>query len=538
MLRIKFALRNFKLKTASLLASSAVCLIFATAGCGCGADNSASDGGSDADVEYEAAESFEETAENKPQARFPLCDSQLAAQKITFVHVNDLHSSYIPEESGENPYGRIRGYYKAVKEENPFTIFTDGGDDYEKGSVIEQISEGASTRAFVKAMKFDVRVIGNHDFAWSAEELLEFSLDPNAVVLAGNTSYAGGGEKKFGGVDWAEMTVGCVKIGFFGMVSKPWNEKDEQYDGDFYPEFSSRFDYAARAKEIVGAHRNEVDLIVMVSHLGMSDDEKIASEVEGIDAILGGHSHTTTTQPVVVNGTPIIQTGSNAAFIGRLDLVFSLAEKKVASSEYKLVNNISGSLPVDEEIQTLSDRIFSTFWSYVERPNARLKFSKDKNAIALIAAKAAMQLYEGDAALIDKRTIWKTWSPGVLNAQDLLDTFKVEREPSGTSGFNSLYSAKISGSHLAAVKAGMNEADWYFAGPDFIDEAKTYTFVLQKRTALNAAAYLPANVQLDKIKPASEAWQALLYYGEDRSYNCLYFDVDELVEGCKIRSLK
>ena len=70
-------------------------------------------------------------------------------------------------------------------------MFTGGGDDYEKGSVAEQLSEGQATLEVMRAMKLDVRVLGNHDFAWSAEHTATYSRDPHAIVLSSNIEYIG-----------------------------------------------------------------------------------------------------------------------------------------------------------------------------------------------------------------------------------------------------------------------------------------------------------------------------------------------------------
>lgn len=66
----------------------------------------------------------------------------------------------------------------------------------------------------------------------------------------------------------------------------------------------------------------EVDLIVLVSHMGMAEDKRIAAEVPGIDVILGGHSKDTTGEPEISGGVPIVQAGRKGQRIGRLDLWF------------------------------------------------------------------------------------------------------------------------------------------------------------------------------------------------------------------------
>ena len=103
------------------------------------------------------------------------------------------------------------------------------------------------------------------------------------------------------------------------------NERNEQYTGDFFPsDFPARWDWTERAREIVTAHRAEVDLLVCISHLGNGGDEALAAAVDGIDVILGAHSHTVLMREEVVNNTIIIQCGSSLGWVGRLDLDFDL----------------------------------------------------------------------------------------------------------------------------------------------------------------------------------------------------------------------
>jgi 5'-nucleotidase len=77
--------------------------------------------------------------------------------------------------------------------------------------------------------------------------------------------------------------------------------------------------------------KNECDIVVVLSHLGYGADKSLASEISGIDVIVGGHSHTILPEPTVINGTIITQTGSFGESIGRLDLEY----KKGALNNYR-----------------------------------------------------------------------------------------------------------------------------------------------------------------------------------------------------------
>lgn len=71
------------------------------------------------------------------------------------------------------------------------------------------------------------------------------------------------------------------------------------------------------AIEVARGLKSECDLVIALTHIGLTQDRKLAEATTDIDLILGGHSHSVLPQPEVVNGVPICQGGSHARFIGR-----------------------------------------------------------------------------------------------------------------------------------------------------------------------------------------------------------------------------
>ncbi len=57
--------------------------------------------------------------------------------------------------------------------------------------------------------------------------------------------------------------------------------------------------------------------LIVLSHLGLSLDRKLAAALPRIDLILGGHSHDTLQQPERVNGVPIVHAGPYGRFVSR-----------------------------------------------------------------------------------------------------------------------------------------------------------------------------------------------------------------------------
>ncbi len=465
-----------------------------------------------------------------PDNRWPACTATTAIQKISFVHVSDMHARYNPEADGQTPVGRIRGFYEAVKKENPYTVFTDGGDDYEKGSVAEEFSRGRSTRDVVQAMAYDVRTIGNHDFAWGLDELLRFSDDPRAVVLSANSRLLGRDGRVSDTQPWreyAELQVGCMKIGFFGLTTRPYDAAGRQSDGPIYPDVPtlvSDYDHLSIARRIIEEHRSEVDLLVLVSHLGITDDIRIAEATEGIDLILGGHSHTVLDKAIQVKGTRIVHPGANAEFIGRFDLHYDLSRRSVADSSYELVENRPGVTPASAGLDGTVARILRRYRHEIEEPVASVTKGLDRPEIAGIAALAAISLPGVDAAFIAPHSVWQdNWQGGLLTRQDLLDTFKVEREPVGTTGTSSLYWMRVKGADLLLARQVLR--DFAYAGPEEGIEAEAfYTVAMQKGQAVRQETLFGRPISLLPPQPMAELWETVAAFGRDRWLKGLTLD--------------
>lgn len=121
----------------------------------------------------------------------------------------------------------------------------------------------------------------------------------------------------------ARFEVGGLAVAVFGLTVPMVTERSKAASlSDFL------FDDAiSTAKRQVTELRYGADVLIALTHIGLPQDRKLAEAVSGIDLIIGGHSHDTLAEPEVVNGTPIVQTGSHARNYGHLTLTVSRAEK-------------------------------------------------------------------------------------------------------------------------------------------------------------------------------------------------------------------
>ncbi len=481
-------------------------------------------------------ESDETDTDAVPAARWPDCDPSATSQTLSFVHVNDMHGGFNPlrDVPGESPLSRAVGFYKATLRDNPFTVWTDGGDDFEKGSVVEDASNGEATTVFVRAMGFDARALGNHDFAYGAESVLAHTEDPRAVVLASNTTYIGDHPEGWRAVDRWVVDVGCVRIGFFSLNTRPYDGADRPYDGPYLEGVTTEdYDTLTLARAYVDELRDEVDLLVTLNHLGNGGESLIAENVSGIDLMLASHSHDATFTPVMVGETRIVQAGSGSQFILRMDVDVDLSTRKPTDWRLAMQLNAPGvGLPVDDAMEQVVEEQFTTWldgglWA----PVGETRKSLSARGAGEMIARAAVHTTGADGALFTADYFKGGLPGGDITLQDLFDLANLEREPPGTSSWNSMHTVKVSGSDLTATLAALR-ANEFWVGPETIDTERTYTIVAQKKNAYYPDLFLAGMPVFTDVTYVGEIWKVGRAWAEHRKSLCSYLDVDETIPDC------
>ncbi|MCI5084615.1 MAG: thiosulfohydrolase SoxB [Rhodovulum sp.] len=107
-----------------------------------------------------------------------------------------------------------------------------------------------------------------------------------------------------------------------------------------------------RMREIVAEVRAAgADLVVCLSHNGFDVDRKMAAQVDGIDVVLCGHTHDALPEPVMVNNTLLIASGSNGKFVSRVDL--DVRDGQMMGFRHKLIPIFSDVITPDPEMAKL-----------------------------------------------------------------------------------------------------------------------------------------------------------------------------------------
>lgn len=467
-------------------------------------------------------------------ARWPACDPSATSQTISFVHVNDMHGGFNPDPAvpGESPLSRAVGYYRAVEAENPYTVWTDGGDDFEKGSVIEDLSLGEATVDLVEGMGFDARALGNHDYGYGEDIVLDHSTDPRAVVLASNVDYIGTRPSEWGAARSWIAQVGCVKVGFFSLNTRPYDGADRAFDGPYLEGVTTEdYDFLTQAQQWVDTLRDEVDVLVSLNHLGTGNESFVADNVTGIDLMLASHSHDVTYAPVEVNGARIVQAGSGSNFVLRMDVDVDLDSRALSGWRFEVRLNAPTSLPVDDAMEQVVMDVFTTWAPGLWEPVAETSSDLSVGQSARVIANAAIFVAEADGALFSTDYFKGSLPGGDVTLQDLFDLSNLEREPPGTTSWNSMQAVDVTGEDLQRAIDALRPTE-FWVGPEVIDPSATYTIVVQKKNALYPELFLAGMPVFTNVTYVGEIWKVGHLWAEHRQGLCLHLDADTPIPGC------
>lgn len=284
--------------------------------------------------------------------------------KIRIYHTNDVHGWVMPRPD-KFQTDRLIGGAAALKslisrDAGPKLVLDAG--DWWQGTPEGSISKGRDVVDVFNAVGYDAIVIGNHEYDAGADNLRALIGKMKMPVLSANT-YGEDGKL----VDWVRPSiikeVAGVKIGIFGLTTTGMRRLA-------FPKniagLNFRREIDVAKEQVKDLKRRGATVIVAVTHIGLENDESpnkyegdkaLAKAVDGIDVIVGGHSHTFLSRAIrAENGTLIVQAGNYLAKAGRTTLEIDPKTKTVAASSDELVELWPDRVGEDPEIKALVER--------------------------------------------------------------------------------------------------------------------------------------------------------------------------------------
>ncbi len=305
-------------------------------------------------------------------------------EKITLLQLNDSHGYFEPhmeyywvdgeeryEEAGG--YARISGYFKKVRKENPKGVIALDNGDTIHGTFPAVNTKGKDMVPILNEMDFDAWT-AHWEFAYGPDNLMEITEKLDYPMLAINCYYEESDDLVYDPYKVIEKKG--VKLGIIGIAATIVDKT--------MPDFFSEGIYFTLGNEELPGYieelktEKEVDIIVVLSHLGYPQELKLAREVGGIDVLLSGHTHNRIYEPVKVNDTVVIQSGCHGSFVGRLDL--GIENGEVKETEHELVW-MDDSIEKDSKVERIVNETLSPHRDMLDKVVGKTETALTRNRV-------------------------------------------------------------------------------------------------------------------------------------------------------------
>lgn len=242
--------------------------------------------------------------------------------RLTILHTSDIHSRILPYEHvplytetqlglarGRGPYGGVARMAHVVKRERERagrSIWLDSGDLFQGAPIFNIFRGEAEVRALTMA-GLDAMALGNHEFDHGPENVLQqFSNHAGFELLAANYEFEDDAKPFAAEFDitvkpFVIYNVDGLKLGIIGMgnLSSMNSLEDGTNSLGILPKETLQ-----TVQFYTNFLRDEVDLVVLLDHLGLTEDEVLARNICGLDLILGGHHHIALSPPKLIDYNP------------------------------------------------------------------------------------------------------------------------------------------------------------------------------------------------------------------------------------------
>ncbi|MGL5548439.1 MAG: 5'-nucleotidase C-terminal domain-containing protein, partial [Culicoidibacterales bacterium] len=214
-----------------------------------------------------------------------------------------------------------------VDQTQPDLLF-DAGDALQ-GLPLSNESQGMMMLEAMNAIGYDAMAVGNHEFDFGYAQAQTYVNEANFPILASNILDKMKNESAFEQTTMFELYG--IQVGVVGVATPETAEKTHP---DNVVDVTFQDPYTTTQAAVDQLEADGADIIIALSHLGLdaSSAERadlLAEQVEGLDLIIDGHSHTKLTEPLVVNGIPIVQTGEYLNNVGVIELTYDTATDEV-----------------------------------------------------------------------------------------------------------------------------------------------------------------------------------------------------------------
>lgn len=328
-------------------------------------------------------------------------------EKLRILHTNDLHSHF-------EQFPKIGRYLKKAQADKAVdeVLTFDAGDFMDRSHPLSDATEGQSNIALMNEFHYDAITIGNNEGIsnphWVLERLFDHADFP---VLLANLR-----EEDESMPTWCKpyeiiKTKKGTRIGIIGLTAA--------YPMTYGPNHWHVKLISETMEKYLPEMKGKYDVLMVISHIGLTMDRYLAEHYPEIDLIIGGHSHDLIPNGEKVNHTWITQTGKWGGHIGDVEVeiddqhhVKKIVPKTIAVDKLPPAN---GDAEFIEKLRNQGTNILK------KRKIAKLprEFANDKMVTIRAALDAISDFAGTDTAILNSGLFLDSFKPGILSEAEL-----------------------------------------------------------------------------------------------------------------------
>ena len=287
--------------------------------------------------------------------------------KVTILHWNDFHAANEPfsvtirdtgaQKDSSYLVGGIAsflGYLNKERNESPSPIVLNAGDDFQ-GTPISSITFGRSQIELMNIVRPDAMTLGNHEFDYGSERLRQALGLARFPVISANLFDVNLRRQFVEPVRIVERNG--IRIGVVGLTH-PRLETLVVRDSLVGVQMLA-IDSVLRA-QIERLKKENVDLIIALTHIGLENDSLIAVHHPELDVIVSGHDHTPLFAPIRINRSIVVQAGTRGRWLGKLDLVVDTNGDSVQAYSGRLIETRNADIVPDTRAAQKVEELLSS----------------------------------------------------------------------------------------------------------------------------------------------------------------------------------
>ncbi|WP_100487407.1 bifunctional metallophosphatase/5'-nucleotidase [Sporolactobacillus pectinivorans] len=329
---------------------------------------------------------------------------------LHFLHTNDMHSHFDNWGSLVSYLNRER---QQLREEGDPYLTLDLGDHMDRYNPMTEGLLGEGNVRLLNDANYDFVTIGNNEGITFTKDILNavYQKRKFEVILA--NLYDLTGERPPWCKPYAVCDMRGVKVGLIGLTAA-FPKFYHLLGWDIHDPFSE-------LRPLVAQLRQETDLIVLMSHVGLPFDERVAEEIDGIDVIIGSHTHHVLEEGLMIDSTLIAQAGKYGRYAGHVVVEYDEEAHQVVHKGADLVTlREQPDQEAQREVQQLTAEGIENMQqkiAWLDHP-VQVNWYKE-TALPLILADALRKWCHADIGLVNAGVIIEGLPAGAVTRYDV-----------------------------------------------------------------------------------------------------------------------